>query len=108
MVLVVEAGCELSHSILGAVLFCENFRSAQPAIFRSLDSVVGRKHGALHPQKPLRLIRDGKVGGSGIFIFNTYSLHSHHQNDSALRWARCVSHFNVSLIVWAKSQDKCP
>ena len=45
------------------------------------------KHGALHPQKPLRLIRDGEVGGFGIFISNTYSLHCHHQNDSAFRWA---------------------
>ena len=27
---------------------------------------VGRKHGALRPQKHLRLIRDGEVGGSGI------------------------------------------
>ena len=26
----------------------------------------GRKHGALRPQKPLRLIRDGEIGGSGI------------------------------------------
>ena len=35
-----------------------------------------------------RLIRDGEVGGSGIFfISNTYSLHCHPQNDSALRWA---------------------
>ena len=25
-----------------------------------------RKHGALCPQKPLRLIKDGEVGGSGI------------------------------------------
>ena len=24
---------------------------------------AGRKHGALRPQKPLRLIRDGEVGG---------------------------------------------
>ena len=24
-----------------------------------------RKHGALRPQKPLRLIRDGEVGGGG-------------------------------------------
>ena len=51
----------------------------------------GRKHGALRPQKPLRLIRDGEVGGSGIFVSNAYSLHCHHQNDSALRWA----------VVWA-------
>ena len=27
----------------------------------------GRKHGALRPQKPLRLIRDGEVGGGGVF-----------------------------------------
>ena len=27
----------------------------------------GRKHGALRPQKTFRLIRDGEVGGSGIF-----------------------------------------
>ena len=51
----------------------------------------GRKQWALRPQKPLRLNRDGEVGGSGIFIFHTYSLHCHHQNDSALRWA----------VVWA-------
>ena len=46
-----------------------------------------RKHGALRPQTPLRLLRDGEVGGSGILMSNTYSLHCHHQNDSALRWA---------------------
>ena len=46
-----------------------------------------RKHGALRPQKPLRLIKDGEVGGVRNFISNTYSLHGHHQNDSALRWA---------------------
>ena len=27
-----------------------------------------RKHGALRPQKRLRLVRDGEVGGSGIYI----------------------------------------
>ena len=57
-------------------------------------------HGALRPQRPLRLLRDGEVGRSGN-ISNTYSLHCHHQNDSA----SSVSHFNVSLIVWATSQD---
>ena len=48
--------------------------------------VQERKHGALRPQKPLRLIRDGQVGGGGgfrNFISNTYSLNCHHQNDSA-------------------------
>ena len=32
----------------------------------------------------------GKLGGgeeADIFISNIYSLHCHHQNDSALRWA---------------------
>ena len=48
---------------------------------------ISRKHLALDPQKPLRLIRDGEAGGSGIFISNTCSLHCHHENDSALRWA---------------------
>ena len=41
------------------------------------------------------------------FTSNIYSLHCHHQNESALmtKVGRCVSHFNVSLIVWAKAQD---
>ena len=64
----------------------------------------GSEHGALRPQKPLRLIRDGDVGRSGIFMSNTYSLHCHHQND-CIKVGSCVSHFNVSLIVLAKSQD---
>ena len=38
---------------------------------RKGGNVNGEKHGALHPQKPERLIRDGKVEGSGIFISNT-------------------------------------
>ena len=63
-----------------------------------------RKHGALRPQKPLRLIRDGEVRGSGIFISNIYLLHCHHQND-CIKVGSCVSHFNVSLIVRAKLQD---
>ena len=47
----------------------------------------------------------GKLGVRK-FISNPYSLHCHHQNDSALiKVGRCVSHFNVSLIVGAKSQD---
>ena len=29
------------------------------------------EHGALRPQKPSRLIRDGEVRGSGIFISDT-------------------------------------
>ena len=56
----------------------------------------GRKHGTLRPHKTLRLIRDGKFGRSGIFIFNTYSLHV---------TTRISLHFNVSFIVWATTQD---
>ena len=90
-----------------------------------------KKHWTLRPQKPLRLIRDGEVGESlrlirdgevgeslrlirdgevgesflfFIFLSNTYSLHCHHQND-CIKVGSCVSHFNVSLIVWARSQD---
>ena len=68
----------------------------------------GRKHRALSPQKPLRLIRDravgGGAGGRDFFISNTYSLHCHHQI-YYIKVGSCVRHFNVSLIVWAKSQD---
>ena len=36
-------------------------------VVKGVDFVYeGRKHGALRPQKPLRLLRDGEVGGSGI------------------------------------------
>ena len=34
----------------------------------------------------LMIMRDGEIGVSGIFISKTYSLHCHHQNNSALRW----------------------
>ena len=67
-----------------------------------------RKHWALRPQKPLRLIRNGEVGergGVGNFISNTHSLHCHHQNDSALRWAVLWAILMFSFIVRAKSQD---
>ena len=42
--------------------------------------------------------------GVGNFISNTYSIHGHHQND-CIKVGCCVSHFNVSFTVWAKSQD---
>ena len=63
-----------------------------------------RKHWVLRQHKPLRLIRDGAVWVSGIYISNTYAPHSHHQND-CIKVGSCVSHFDVSLIVCAKSQD---
>ena len=67
--------------------------------------IEGRKHGALRPQKPLRLIRDGEVrGGGGREILYLTPTRCHHQND-CVKVGSCVSQFNVSLIVWEKSQD---
>ena len=43
--------------------FGAQYSSATVAQLRSTE----RKHWALRPQKPLRLIRDGEVGGSGIW-----------------------------------------
>ena len=54
-----------------------------------------RKHGALRLQKPLKLIRDGEAGGSGIFISNTYSLHCYHHQNDCFKVGSCVSHFKV-------------
>ena len=51
----------------------------------------------------LRLIRDGGKWGDGYLCPNTYSLHCHHQSD-CIKMGSCVSHLNVSFIVWAKSQ----
>ena len=51
------------------------------------NAVLKKKLWALRPQKPSRLIKDREVGGFGNFISNIYSLLSHHQNYSALRWA---------------------
>ena len=33
------------------------------------------------------LLGTGKLGGREFFVSNTYLLHCHNQNDSALRWA---------------------
>ena len=71
-------------------------------------NIPGRKEGkhrVLRPQKPLRLIRDGEVEGSGIFISNTCSLHCHCQNDFALRWAAVWAILMFHELLGAKSQD---
>ena len=52
----------------------------------------------------LRLIRDVGKWGDGYLCHTTFSLHCHHQND-CIKAGSCVRHFNVSLIVWAKSQE---
>ena len=61
----------------------------------------------------LRLIRDGGEGGGrgkcggrgeGYLCPTTYLLHCHYQND-CIKAGSCVRHVNVSLTVWATSQD---
>ena len=63
-----------------------------------------RKHCALRPQKPLRLIRDGEVGGLEFYIEHLF-VTLLPPEWFCIKAGSCVSHFNVSLIVWAKSQD---
>ena len=49
----------------------------------------GKKHGALRPQKPSRLIRDGEDEGGGRgqeFLYLTPTRYTV-TNDSTLRWA---------------------
>ena len=60
---------------------------------------------ALRPQKPLRLIRDGEVWGSGIFVSNTLLATLSPPELLCNKVGSCVSHSELSLIVWAKSQD---
>ena len=66
---------------------------------------AGRKLGALRPQKPLRLIRDGEVGGQEIYIWHLLATLSPPPEWLCIKVGSCVSHFNVSWIVWAKSED---
>ena len=62
------------------------------------------EHWVLCPQKPLRLIRDGEVGGSEI-LYLTPTRYTVTTRMILHEGGQMVSHFNVSLIVWAKSQD---
>ena len=57
---------------------------------------IRRKHGLYVHRNHEGLLGTGKLGsGEFFFISNTYSLHCHHQNDSALKAGSCMSHFNV-------------
>ena len=51
-----------------------------------------------------RLIREGRRGGMGTNVLPP-TRYSHHQND-CVKLGSCVRHFNVSLILWAKSKDE--
>ena len=55
----------------------------------------------------LRLIRAGGMWGDGYLCpktYSLYSLHCHHQID-CIKAGSCVRRYNVTLIMWAKSQD---
>ena len=55
----------------------EDDEAAGPDCLLRVSFAAACQLGALRPQKPLRLIRDGEVGGDGNLISNTYSLHCH-------------------------------
>ena len=56
----------------------------------------------LNVRKTIRLIRDGKGGGEGLWRWGKreiiyLSLHCHHQNDFCSKVGSDESHFNVSV-----------
>ena len=61
-------------------------------------------HGALRPQKALRHIRDAEIGGQEFLYLHLLTTLSPSEW-FYIKVGSCVRHFNVSLIVWAKSQD---
>ena len=63
----------------------EDDEAAGPDCLLRLSFAAACQLGALRPQKPLRLIRDGEVGGSGILYLTPTRYTVTHQNDSALR-----------------------
>ena len=63
-----------------------------------------KKHGALHPEKPWRFIRTGKLGGQEFYIKHLLNALSPPEW-FCIKVGICLSHSNTSFIVWAKSQD---
>ena len=63
-------GVEMKLNVKSEVDAFRNERNAR--VDRQTDRQE-RKHRALRPQKPLRLIRDGEVGWSEILCLNTYT-----------------------------------
>ena len=52
------------------------------------------------------LLETGKLGGREVCISNTYSHATLSPPERfCIKVGSCVSHFSVSIIVWAKSQD---
>ena len=67
----------------------------------------------LNVHKTIRLIRDGKKEGKGVWrwgerVIIYLSLHCHHQNDSCIKMGSDESHFNVLLTVRDKVTRHCP
>ena len=89
------------------ILSCIESLPRRPVV-QSVGAGAERKHGAsLPPQKPVRLIRDGEAGGSGIFISNTYSFSRHHRNDFTLGRA-VVELFECFINGVGKVTRQCP
>ena len=55
--------------------------------------------------EPLRLVWDGEVAGLGILYLTPILATLSPPEWLCIKAGSCVSHFNVSLTVWAKSQD---
>ena len=72
--------------------------------YRKVTGSILRKHGALRPQKPLRLIRDGEAGGSGI-LFVTPTRYTVTARMTLHQRGQLWEPFQCSIIVWAKSQE---
>ena len=70
-----------------------------------LVPIQERKHRALRPQKPLRLIREGEVGEVGNVCIRHLLVTLSPPEWFCIKVGSCVSHFAVSLTVWAQSQD---
>ena len=56
----------------------------------------------LNVHRTVRLIRDGEMGGKGVWRWGEreimyLSLHCHHQNDFCIEMGSDESHFNVSV-----------
>ena len=68
----------------------------------------------LNVRRTIRLIRDGKKGGKGVYgaggrrLIIYPSLHCHHQNDFCIKKSSDDSQFIVSLTVWDKVTRRYP
>ena len=70
--------------------------------------LLERKHGALRPQKPLRLIRDGEVGGLEI-LYLTPTRYTVTTGMTAFKAGSCVSKLvGLHELGYSKSLSETP